>query len=459
MRFFYKEKKVRNGYIGAFGLLMVSYFLVFLTMHQMDKRARMVNHTNEIINNLDILLSCIKDSEGTFRGIAIMEDTTLLDAYNFHLNCIGSSFDQVASLIQNDRIQLAKLDSIKFLVSEKTKLLNFTIEDIRSGIIPEHNVLYNRVIRGTNIMEIIRNMIFRMQTYESERLAKRTVEFESMTKTLKVIQLITFMVALLLIIYSVLVFNNVSRSKMQYRVQLEEGIEQLKEANEDLKNLRSMEKFTASGRIARAIAHEVRNPLTSISLAADQLQSSSRSSDETTLINIIMRSVKRINDLIVSLLQSTKFSHLNLEPLSLNTVVDEALELAKDRIELNGITVEKNLSPNQCTIEADKDKLITAVLNLIINAVEAMEPGKGIIEITTMRRNEKCMVYIKDNGMGMNESALSRIFEPYFTQKENGNGLGLTLTQNIILNHKGTISVESKPKKGTTFTIALNNAE
>jgi signal transduction histidine kinase len=428
-------------------------------MHQMDKRARMVNHTNEIINNLDILFSCIKDSEGTFRGIAIMEDTTLLDAYKFHLNCIGSTFDEVAALMENDRIQMAKLDSIKTLLTEKGKLLNFTIENIRSGRMPEHNVLYNRIIRGTDLMENIRNLIFRMQTLESERLAKRTVEFESMTKALKIIQFVTFIVALLLVIYSVIVFNNVSRAKMEYRVQLEEGIEKLKEANEDLKNLRSMEKFTASGRIARAIAHEVRNPLTSISLAADQLQSASRNPDETTLIDIIMRSVKRINDLIVALLQSTKFSHLNLGRISLNTVVNEALELAKDRIELNGITVEKNLSPNQCIVEGDKDKLTTAILNLIINAVEAVEPGKGIIGITTIRRNEKCIVYVKDNGMGMNESALSRIFEPYFTQKENGNGLGLTLTQNIILNHKGNISVESKPKKGTIFTIALNNAE
>lgn len=85
-----------------------------------------------------------------------------------------------------------------------------------------------------------------------------------------------------------------------------------------------------------------------------------------------------------------------------------------------------------------------------------MEPEKGVLEIKIENRENKCMITIKDNGMGMDKESLSKIFEPYFTTKEAGNGLGLTNTQNIILNHNGSISLDSSPGKGTTFYIYLN---
>jgi signal transduction histidine kinase len=143
---------------------------------------------------------------------------------------------------------------------------------------------------------------------------------------------------------------------------------------------------------------------------------------------------------------------------SLNVIVNDSLELARDRMELNSIQLIKNFTPNPCMVEVDAEKIKTAILNIIINAIEAMQPEKGILEITTLRKNDKCLVMISDNGIGMNESSEARIFEPYFTQKQNGNGLGLTLAQNIILNHKGTISVESTPGKGSIFTISLQEA-
>jgi signal transduction histidine kinase len=459
MRFFYKEKKVRNGYIAAFGLVMISYMLLFMAMQQMDKRAGMVNHTNEVINNLDILLSCLKDAESTFRGFAITHDTTMLDAYRYQLNCTASGFDQVKKLTHRDSTQSKLIEKLFEEVEEKKHLLSRTINDIINDSGPAHQTLANRINRGSIVMDSIRTMVFKIQTNESERLIKRTMAFESMTKTLKMLHLITFILALLLVIYSVIVFNNVSKAKMKYRVQLEEGIVKLEEANEDLINLRSAEKFAASSRIARAIAHEVRNPLTSITLASEQLASSIKTPDEAMLLEMVTRNTKRINDLVSALFNSTKFSQLNLSRISLHTVIDQALELASDRIELNKIRVIKNTSPNHCIVEADKEKLSTAFLNLIINAIEAMEPGNGVLEITTIRKDDKCLAIIKDNGTGMNENALSRIFEPYFTEKEKGNGLGLTLTQNIVLNHKGNIIVDSKIQKGTTFTVVLNNVE
>lgn len=90
-----------------------------------------------------------------------------------------------------------------------------------------------------------------------------------------------------------------------------------------------------------------------------------------------------------------------------------------------------------------------------MNAIEAMDPDSGVLQLITQTRNGKCVVVIADNGKGMDKESVSKLFEPYFTTKENGTGLGLTNTHNIILNHKGSVYAESEPGKGTKFTIVL----
>ena len=142
-----------------------------------------------------------------------------------------------------------------------------------------------------------------------------------------------------------------------------------------------------------------------------------------------------------------------------NTLLDEALELAKDRVVLYNIQVVKKYSNDICEVAVDKDKLKIAFLNIIVNAIEAMEPGKGVLTIVTKGENNKCVIEVADNGAGMDKESMGRLFEPYFTSKPKGNGLGLTNTQNIILNHKGTIQAESEKGKGTIFSIALDFAQ
>src|SRR6185437_1926127 len=139
---------------------------------------------------------------------------------------------------------------------------------------------------------------------------------------------------------------------------------------------------------------------------------------------------------------------------SINEILDATVELARDRIELNHIKVIKNYDAKLCPISVDIEKIKIAFLNIIVNAVEAMGEN-GVLEISTSKKNEKCIVQIADNGVGMSKSDMDRLFEPYFTTKEKGNGLGLANTQNIILGHKGSISAESEPGKGTVFTISF----
>ena len=118
--------------------------------------------------------------------------------------------------------------------------------------------------------------------------------------------------------------------------------------------------------------------------------------------------------------------------------------------------MEKQYERNLSEALVDKEKIKLAFLNIIVNAIEAMEKKSGILLIKTGKQGNKCIVEINDNGTGMDEETLQKLFEPYFTSKVKGNGLGLTNTQNIILNHKGIINVRSKTGNGSSFIITLN---
>ena len=150
--------------------------------------------------------------------------------------------------------------------------------------------------------------------------------------------------------------------------------------------MRSIEKFAATGRIARTIAHEVRNPLTNINLAVEQLQTELnglRPENGELMLEMINRNSIRINGLITDLLNSTKFTDLIYTKISVNHLLDETLELARDRIQLKNIAVVKNYVATICDISVDVERIKIAFLNIIVNAVEAMEPGNGVLRLST----------------------------------------------------------------------------
>ncbi|RYF92402.1 MAG: histidine kinase, partial [Chitinophagaceae bacterium] len=208
--------------------------------------------------------------------------------------------------------------------------------------------------------------------------------------------------------------------------------------------------------IARTIAHEVRNPLTNISLAAEQVRELGESTeDRDLLLDMIDRSATRINQLVSDLLNSTRVEQLEYIQTDINILIDEALELAQDRLDLSHINLSKDYSSSLPGILIDTGKIKLAFLNIIVNAIESIEGGRGELSIRTYAANDKCHIEFRDNGIGMDEDTQLKLFEPYFTGKPQGNGLGLTHTQAIILNHKGSINVYSKPGQGSTFTIIL----
>lgn len=218
------------------------------------------------------------------------------------------------------------------------------------------------------------------------------------------------------------------------------------------------EKLAATGRLVRTLAHEVRNPLNNILLSTEQLQTDhdARLDEGSELyLNIIQRNAQRISGLINELLNTSKPGEVVPEPRLFQTIIDDVIGASIDRITLKKIRLDVQYPNQEVMIMADAEKLKLALLNIVINAIEAMEEGKGQLRVVLETLNQTTTLQISDNGCGITEENIARLFEPYFTQKRNGMGLGLAFTLNILQAHKASVDVSSREQVGTTFTISF----
>jgi PAS domain S-box-containing protein len=218
------------------------------------------------------------------------------------------------------------------------------------------------------------------------------------------------------------------------------------------------EKLAATGRLVRTLAHEVRNPLNNINLSVEQLIQQAQEDDLKMYLEIVQRNGKRIGHLITELLNSSRLSsQVNLQKASLQAVMDMAISAATDRMTLKRIELIVSYPNYDVYALLDEEKIKLAFLNIIINAVEAMDEGTGVLSITITEDEDEneYIVEIVDNGSGISEENMQRLFEPYFTSKRNGMGLGLASTLNIIQSHNAHIDVNSTVGEGTSFILGF----
>lgn len=254
--------------------------------------------------------------------------------------------------------------------------------------------------------------------------------------------------------YCILNLSVVDADKKNYQLVFHDITE--RRLNEQKEKL--LEKQTLTGKVARVIAHEIKNPLTNIHLSLAELRMILNDKDSSEkpddFLDIIDRNSKRINILIEDLLNATRFDTINLADFFVHDLIGEALQHVGDRAKLKEITIEKNIQPD-VLIKGDKEKLSIALLNILVNAIEAINSDNGKLNITASANNQNVNITITDNGKGIAQQDIHRLFEPFFTSKHGGTGLGLTATHTIISKHDGNIKVSSELNKGTSFLITL----
>ncbi len=219
------------------------------------------------------------------------------------------------------------------------------------------------------------------------------------------------------------------------------------------------EKFKATERLLMMLAHELRNPLNNILLASDHLAGSGANGEQKNLLDIIARNGSRINKMVTELMDASRATEVIKQRITLQSLMDSSLSAAADRITLNRIELTKAYPDRDAFIMADPAKMQIAFVNLIINALEAVDKNRGVLSITVQEENKQWLVSIEDNGPGMSQDILNRIFEPYFTSKKNGMGLGLASVLSIIKSNDAFVEVESTLGKGTRFLIGFEKYE
>ena len=456
--------RTRIGFLAAFLLLLISYILTIYSTQKVVTQDYWINHTNEVIHNLDNIIGFVTKGESAFRGYLITDDRKMLNEYGQSEIDTYNTFRALKKLTENDKEQQKNLDTLHSLIDEKfiwiRKIISaFSVSHRISAFLLEGD---NQGIEKTKNLE---NYVHKMQFAEKELWNMRAQKISDYSDLIRVFNIASIIIAIILTLYSFIVFNKENRAKREaskkateFREQLEKRVKQLADLNSELIELRSLEKYMVTGRIARTIAHEVRNPLTNINLATEQLRSELVATPSTEMLfDMVVRNSERINQLVSDLLNSTRVSELKFENVSINEVINKSLELALDRIELKQIKVVRDFQPHLPAVSADIQKITIAFLNIIVNAIEAMNDN-GILQISTASINNRCVIKITDNGEGMSKAQTDRLFEPYFTTKEKGNGLGLANSQNIILGHGGSIKAQSEPAIGTTFNITFNFA-
>lgn len=459
------DKRIRVGYGTAFVILLFSYLLSLFYNVQADKQTQAVRKTNEVISRFNDFVSLMKDAEIGSTRYFLTKERSALNPYYESRNASNSLLYKLDSNITDNPQQKQLMKKAKALLDKKFSVIDSNIATLQNNNYVFTDSLLVSEEYGKTIMDSLRTVIIAMQNTEEHILEESNVALQERYRTLNRIIIGSLAIALLLFVLGFITYIKENKARRladqkaeEYRQELEKRVADLDKANKELIEMRRLEKFTATGRIARTIAHEVRNPLTNINLSVDQLRSEKDVSEEDREVfyDMIMRNSQRINSLITELLDSTRFVELKPQSASINKLLDEALLLAEDRIMLNGIEVIRNYEADICDIVVDQERMKIAFLNIIVNGIEAMEPGRGILKIKTFVQNDKCIIEISDNGSGMDEEALNKLFEPYYSRKSKGTGLGMTNTENIILSHKGSISVESVLGEGTAFTITLN---
>jgi PAS domain S-box-containing protein len=357
------------------------------------------------------------------------------------------------------RYSLERASAIKLLRSNERKFRNiferskdavFLTGD--SLVFRDVNLITSKILGCSGDVLRSRNLVDFFSKPDQAVLVRNLLESEGMVDDMEV-DLISDTHENLQVILSLSMESDADGEK--YIQGILHDITKLKKAE---KSAIQAEKLESANRLVRTLAHEVRNPLNNINLSLEQLAHENLGESVTIYIDIINRNSKRINDLIPELLLSSSLPAENRrEKATLQQILDDALSTVMDRIILKKMNWKLDYSDQPAYIIADVQKLTIAFSNIIINAIEAMEENKGLLLISMTSTGNYHLVSIRDNGTGISQENLAHLFEPYFTVKRNGLGLGLATTLNIIQSHKASVEVRTTINQGSNFILKFES--
>ncbi|MCY7627479.1 ATP-binding protein [Bacillus altitudinis] len=219
------------------------------------------------------------------------------------------------------------------------------------------------------------------------------------------------------------------------------------------KMLMKSEMLSAVGQLAAGIAHEIRNPLTSLKgFLQLMIQSKKYQKDYA---DVMMSEFNRLESIINEFLVLSRSKSVKFEPVNVNLLLEEVIMVVESQAVLKGVSIQKNLAPSLPHIQGIPNELKQVFLNILKNGIEAMDGVTGVIQVTSLLKNDQMMLIFEDQGKGIPEEEIGKLGEPFYTTKEKGTGLGLMMTIKIIESHGGTIRFESKSFEGTRVIITF----
>ncbi|MBW1959786.1 MAG: PAS domain-containing protein [Deltaproteobacteria bacterium] len=233
-------------------------------------------------------------------------------------------------------------------------------------------------------------------------------------------------------------------------------IRDLREVRRLQDEINRQEKLAAIGGLAAGVAHEIRNPLSSIKGIASYFKSKfDKDSDDKEAAGVMIQEVDRLNRVISELLEFAGPTELKLKQTDVNELLEHSVRLIQKEASTKDIAIKLNLSQQQLVAEIDSDRFSQCLLNLYLNALQAMDTGGQLTIENSITEGNSINIEIKDTGSGIKTEDLNKIFDPYFTTKAKGTGLGLAIVHKIIEAHNGQIKIRSVPGQGTVFTIVI----
>jgi two-component system sensor histidine kinase HydH len=231
----------------------------------------------------------------------------------------------------------------------------------------------------------------------------------------------------------------------------------LREIRDLQEKVRRSERLASLGRLAAGVAHEIRNPLSSIrGFAQFFMQRFKGQEKEQEYSSLMVKEVDRLNRVITELLDFARPKEPHREPHSLESILEHSLKLLEPELVRKKVKIEKEYQPNLPSVLVDRDQFSQAFLNLLLNSLESMgDDGKIKIVLEKENGKDSLKVSITDTGRGIPQGDLGKVFDPFFSTKRKGTGLGLAIVHQIIEQHRGDIMVESREGSGATFQITL----